>query len=131
MDYDKKNESIIELFKILNKDINQYNNNIEVKNLNTNKLKNKLWNCFLFNDGSMTKMLNILYDIEINLISNNVINIEDNSNLEILKLIESLCDFKLNVKDKKVVERNVSFISKNDNKVIMKAFSFGIIILFH
>jgi len=74
---------------------------ISLRSENENEIKNKLWKLFLRNDGSMTKMLQILYDnkLKLDLISNNLCRSEIASNSEylydlrnIIEILEPICN---------------------------------------
>lgn len=94
--------------------------NFKIENLN-----NKLWKCFITNDGSITKMLTTLFDNKIKLdlkyhksFLKEVKEFEDLSlDNKILYIIEKLCCNHL--KAVNLIIRKINFLDENANKIMI------------
>jgi chorismate-pyruvate lyase len=102
--------------------IDVLSNKVNSQYLKLNELKNKLWKCFLSNDGSMTKMLNELFDnkIKLNLNYHYIFdkltkNNEIQNEVSYLNLFESITESNLDCS--KYIIRKMNF--KVDDRVVM------------
>lgn len=84
-------------------------------------LSNKLWKCFLGNDGSMTKMLRNIYENSLKMV---LISSEVRTKDNVIEMIEDILGIQFLNKTDSYVERVITF--NKDDKVIMNGISFWV-----
>jgi hypothetical protein len=112
-------ENILKYLKYLNYS-NKNDSNMKI--IPMSQIKNKLWHCFLNNEGSMTKMMNCLFgeeELKFQLGYNKLL-VEDSICQEIVTCLENLLNCK--IESKEIIARKITFSIQDGIKMVALSF---------